>query len=301
MKRYKATAVVQWEFELGENEQNPFRFAHDEISKMLSGDFSIRIAKVDKCKKRGRAHMILGEFSPEDVLPYITSADDKREYEVNGKAHLVRMNSHRYFVFRSSRKCAACGLEGTKMLLEQHPNDKSPHFNLYAEEDSQLVLMTKDHIYAKSLGGEDRHSNYQTMCSICNNLKASSHLTLDAILQLRELYNKNRNKLSKKKLAALISETRSTLETSPPTEDNGSHPKNCVMVTTDISVLKKSDGSLVGVPLYESVDEDGVEALACIRNGTLIDFVDQENDQLICPFNEGSFLLYKGLTDFSLS
>jgi len=298
-KRYKATAVVQWEFELGENEQNPFKFAHDEISKMLSGDVSVRIAKVDKCKKRGRSHMILGEFSPEDVLPYVTSSDEKREYRVGKKQFFVRMNSHRYFVFRSSRKCVSCGLEGIKMLLEQHPNDKSPHFNLYAEEDGQLVLMTKDHIHAKSCGGEDRHSNYQTMCSVCNNLKASSNLTIEDIRQLRELYDQNKNRLSKKKLAALISETRKKLETPWPDEEGSARHKNSVVVQSDLSILRTGDGDLVGMPLYESVDKGkGMEHIASVKKGTPVAYVSQEGDRLVLPFNGETFSVYQGLTSY---
>ena len=296
-KRYKATAVVQWEFELGENEQNPFKFAHDEISKMLSGDVSVRIAKVDKCKKRGRSHMILGEFSPEDVLPYITNSEEKKEYRVGKKQYLVRMNSHRYFIFRSSRKCVACGLEGVKMLLEQHPNDKSPHFNLYAEEDGQLVLMTKDHIHAKSCGGEDRHSNYQTMCSICNNLKASSNLTLDGIRQLRELYGQNRNKLSKKKLASLISETRKQLELPWPDESGKPRPQNSTVILSDLSILKTPTGELIGMPLYDSVDKGkGMTHVASIKKGMIMAYVSREGDKLIFPFNDDTFSLYQGLT-----
>ena len=298
-KRYKATAVVQWEFELGEDEQNPFKFAHDEISKMLSGDVSVRIAKVDKCKKRGRSHIILGEFAPEDVLPYITSSDEKREYRVGKKQFLVRMNSHRYFVFRSSRKCVSCGLEGTKMLLEQHPNDRSPHFNLYAEEDGQLVLMTKDHIHAKSCGGEDRHSNYQTMCSVCNNLKASSNLMIEGIRQLRELYDQNKNRLSKKKLAALISETRNNLEVPWPDEESNARTKNSVTIKSDLSILKNREGELIGIPLYESVDKGkDMEHVASVKKGTPITYVSHEEDRLVFPFNGTTFSVYQSLTSY---
>jgi 5-methylcytosine-specific restriction endonuclease McrA len=33
--------------------------------------------------------------------------------------------------------------------------------------------MTRDHVIAKSLGGQDFLSNMQTMCRICNNKKGS--------------------------------------------------------------------------------------------------------------------------------
>lgn len=299
-KRYKATAVVQWEFEIStDGELNPFKLAHDEIKKHLSHGMSVRIAKVDKCKKRGRSNMVLGEFLPEDVLPYVTNGEERREYQVDGKTYLVRMNSHRYFIFRSSCRCAACGLEGVKMKLEQHPNDKSPHFNLYAVEDEKLVLMTKDHIHAKSCGGDDRHSNYQTMCAICNNLKASSNLTLDAVRHLRKLYDENKDRLSKKKLAALISEARKERELPWPAEKNGCQKKNTVVVDCDINILKNGEGQLFGMSVYESVDKGKeMEHVACVKKGTPLVFVKQDKNVLHIPFNGHTFSLYSGLTNF---
>ena len=46
--------------------------------------------------------------------------------------------------------------------------------NLYAiNEKGEEVLMTKDHIEPKSLGGKNSLNNYQTMCTICNCEKGS--------------------------------------------------------------------------------------------------------------------------------
>jgi hypothetical protein len=153
----------------------------------------------------------LAEFKVEDVIPFITASETKREYVVNGVPYVVRMNSQRYFVFRDSMSCVACGLTGTKMLLEQHPGDKSAHFNLYAEEDDNLVLMTKDHIRAKAVGGEDRHSNYQTMCSICNNIKASDAISVEDLRTLRLMYNRNVKQMPKKQLHKLIEDAKSRM------------------------------------------------------------------------------------------
>jgi hypothetical protein len=138
----------------------------------------------------------LGEFKIEDVMPFIENSfefDPKREYEVNGVKYLVKMNSQRYFTFQKSMNCVSCGIAGTKFFLERFRSDESPHFNLYAEEDGELILMTKDHIVPKSLGGKDYVSNYQTMCSICNNLKGSSNLTPEEIKKIRDHYNQNKN------------------------------------------------------------------------------------------------------------
>jgi hypothetical protein len=96
------------------------------------------------------------------------------------------------------------------MILDMNPGDSSPHFNLYAEEDARLILMTKDHILAKSKGGQDVLENFQTMCAICNNLKGNYDLNLDHCRELRCLHN-NQNKLPRKELQSLINKTRENM------------------------------------------------------------------------------------------
>jgi 5-methylcytosine-specific restriction endonuclease McrA len=99
----------------------------------------------------------------------------------------------------------ACGLEGTIFQLEQNEKDKNPHFNLYGKENGQLILMTKDHIMPKSLGGKSENSNYHTCCRICNNLKGNEILRPEDVCELRLFYDKNRG-LTKKKLNTLLKE-----------------------------------------------------------------------------------------------
>jgi 5-methylcytosine-specific restriction endonuclease McrA len=153
----------------------------------------------------------LGEFNLDEVLPFISEEDIKKDYTVDGTSYQVRMNSDRYFVFKDNNICVACGLEGTKMVLDINPGDQSPHFNMYAEENGRLVLMTKDHILAKSQGGQDELPNYQTMCSCCNNLKGAYDLSLDDVRELRKLHN-NEDKLPRKELRDLINETRDKMK-----------------------------------------------------------------------------------------
>jgi 5-methylcytosine-specific restriction endonuclease McrA len=93
------------------------------------------------------------------------------------------------------------------MILELNPGDDVPHFNLYGEEHGRLVLMTKDHILARSKGGEDILENYQTMCCVCNNLKGNYDLNLDQVLELRQLYANN-DKAPRKELRDLINNRR---------------------------------------------------------------------------------------------
>jgi len=134
---------------------------------------------------------ILGEFRPEDVLPHITRSRDRREYPgADGRLWSVKMWSKRYFTFRESISCVVCGLDGTIMSLERSPNSEGqPHFNLYAECSGGRVLMTKDHIEPKSRGGEDAAGNFQTMCTVCNGLKAHHRLNLSQMKLLRAAYD----------------------------------------------------------------------------------------------------------------
>jgi hypothetical protein len=104
-------------------------------------------------------------------------------------------------------KCVACGLEGKYFFLERHSTEKSAHFNLYGLQDGNYVLMTKDHILAKSNGGANHVRNYQTMCSICNNLKGDHDLPLENIAELRMLYNQNLT-LPRKVVSKMINEAR---------------------------------------------------------------------------------------------
>jgi len=48
--------------------------------------------------------------------------------------------------------------------------------NLYAiNAAGEEVLMTKDHILPRVLGGKDHIDNYQPMCQVCNSEKGSNY------------------------------------------------------------------------------------------------------------------------------
>ena len=177
-----------------------------ELGKLANLGYNCAAHNVNRLKERPQKKR-LGEFKVEDVIPFIASTGFK-DYTVNGQTYPVRMNSQRYFVFRDSLSCVSCGIAGSKMMLEQHPGDKTAHFNLYAEENGELVMMTKDHIRAKSVGGEDRHSNFQTMCSICNNIKAHQAIALEDLRSLRMIYNRNLRHMPKKDLHRLIEDAK---------------------------------------------------------------------------------------------
>jgi len=123
-------------------------------------------------KKKCGGYISIGTFNPEEVLPF-TVFPEEEETKPNRKDYLgqsVRMTSWRYRTFaRKGLKCVRCGIEGKFFSLEKsHLNDKRYHFNLYAIEGGKPILMTKDHIVPKSMGGTECFENLQPMCTRCN-------------------------------------------------------------------------------------------------------------------------------------
>jgi 5-methylcytosine-specific restriction endonuclease McrA len=264
--------------------------------------------KVSKLRDR-RKSIQLGEFPPNAVLPYIRCDDSKREYRVGDKVFKVKMNSQRYFIFRESSHCAACGLAGTVMVLEQNPHDRNPHFNLYAVEKGKYILMTKDHVLPKAFGGEDRHSNYQTMCAVCNGLKGSENISLEGIRELRRVFNENQAE-PKKRLKELLDEVRVKFVS---IRDEPKIPKryrkryyarrkaqdNHLVTNIDINIWQMPCGTLIGRSVYEQHPSDGIQ-FACVREGTLVHAVgDDGSGRVAIKLSEDQqFFVSQGYIDY---
>ena len=112
-----------------------------------------------------------------DVLPLSFLTELKGKHKTNqyftfGESK-VKITSERYHVFKKSVVCCECGLKGSFLGIERQPlQNGSFHLNLYGIDDNkEEVLFTKDHIIPKSKGGKNEFSNYQTMCSKCNERK----------------------------------------------------------------------------------------------------------------------------------
>jgi hypothetical protein len=292
--RYRANCVLCWDFDSTLSPERAAELTKQQIESLYPqlGLPDLRLlVRLDKLKEKIQK-VRLGEFQMSDIIPYITKDDSKREYESDGVKYAVKMNSQRYFLFRECTKCIACGLQGTRILLEHHPADKSPHFNLYAEEDGKLILMTKDHIHAKSCGGEDRHSNYQTMCIICNNLKGHANLTIDSIRELRLIYNENKAKVTKKKLHLLIEEAKARMarpwdEAKLKASQRIRRMKasaEAVVTNCDLSVWRVG-GDLVAKSVYEPITQ-GFKQLACIRKGTFLEPMLVMGGRVVCKFSD---------------
>jgi hypothetical protein len=95
-----------------------------------------------------------------------------------------------YELFRSLNhkgqiiKCWQCGCVADRWVLTLGRNDRKskPVLNLYAthtfttrkgRQISHLVLMTRDHIIPKSLGGKDVVENLRAGCENCNSQRGS--------------------------------------------------------------------------------------------------------------------------------
>lgn len=286
--KHRIIATISFEVEgLDQEHAKAVQEAEAKVDELLEQVNGVRRRlKIERL--RDRVHNVrLAVFKPEDVLPYICAGKETRDYIVGNKTYSIRMNSQRYVVFQKSLRCAACGLQGTQMILEQNPQDSSPHFNLYGEENGKLVLFTKDHIVPRSAGGPSTGGNYQTMCSVCNNLKGHMKLSLKAVAELRKIYNNNQA-LSKKKLSSMLRDTKKMLILMP---DEMQLPLR-IVASEDINVWKMSSGGLLGRPVDQKLQ---AELVASVKKGTELIPISEDITQVLVKLSDTeNFLVYRG-------
>lgn len=114
------------------------------------------------------------KLSLEEVLPFVKFSEKGTSKKVyNGD--VIKMDSLRYQLFSlKGVVCVNCGVSGSFFAKEKNLKDKSYHLNLYGiNSEGVEVMLTKDHILPKSLGGSNDLSNLQPMCKICNELKGN--------------------------------------------------------------------------------------------------------------------------------
>lgn len=73
-------------------------------------------------------------------------------------------------------ECASpeCNTTGEKYIVGI-AKDGAIHLDLYGiDKDGDLHMITIDHIKPKSKGGPDHVSNFQPMCSVCNQTKSDA-------------------------------------------------------------------------------------------------------------------------------
>lgn len=231
--------------------------------------FDIKIS----LKENKNTATTIKEFSWEKIQKEILHEDLTFKTKLGSVNVNAKINRHRYFLFKENNKCVCCGIEGRKILLEKNPTDQTPHLNLYAQSNNKLILITKDHIYPKSLGGTDTHSNYQTMCSVCNSLKGHSNLRLIDLIHIRKIYDKNRGK-NKKKLHEIIEKEKLKIKNGWKLKSLKSKPISEFSVKTlqDLSIYRNKHGVLIAKSIFEK-NKNKKDYVGNIRKDTILETV----------------------------
>lgn len=82
-------------------------------------------------------------------------------------------------------RCWSCGCKADRWIADKgRKHMGQPVLNLYGIRDGLLVLMNRDHIIPKSLGGVDSIENLRPACEVCNGGRGNT-LT-DEDLQFRK-------------------------------------------------------------------------------------------------------------------
>lgn len=127
-------------------------------------------------------YKVFGKFAVTEILEHVNSGEKNAVLD----GHKVNVNSDRLKNFAlHGVDCICCGAKGSHFNLET--SSKRPpeglHLNLYAINPyGDTVLMTKDHVVLKSLGGANTVDNYVPMCLACNNKRGSYYPDLQEFL-----------------------------------------------------------------------------------------------------------------------
>lgn len=121
-------------------------------------------------------------LSLDEVLPLLVKSEPGDKYYKMNRRDVIRggevkVDTLRLQVFKRSQTCVCCGMQATHFALEKHPTHETVryHLNMYGMEGGKEILFTKDHLKPKAKGGTDTLDNLETMCTICNNLKADTY------------------------------------------------------------------------------------------------------------------------------
>jgi hypothetical protein len=122
--------------------------------------------------KHSSFHIYYREVTLEEGFRIL--AEDKENRLVRGK----KVSSprglplfQREYTTGNKLMCWCCGIEASCFVATKHKNDiqeKSPVLDLYAYSGTHLVLMTRDHIIPRSLGGSNDIRNLRIGCVTCN-------------------------------------------------------------------------------------------------------------------------------------
>lgn len=135
----------------------------------------------------------LALYQSEYILPMLGFGKPKFNLQLpDGTTYYVKGSGLRLECLRLNQQCVWCGLKGNVWLLQQSEQD-NPHLNLFhigQKNNAGLIMMTRDHVRPLSRGGKDEIDNLQTLCSTCNQAKASK-LQLEFVLKMTGWYKDN--------------------------------------------------------------------------------------------------------------
>lgn len=204
-KNYKVTLKLTKNLEI-EN-VNQIKKILKEADASLNESLGWRLSYEFKHICDSKPTITIRKFDAEEILSLVRAGVQSIKIKHQGVGYEIRLNKRRYMVFANNPKCCVCSLAGSQVRIEKQPSDKTPHLNLYGvDQKGSLILMTQDHILPKSHGGSDDFDNLQTMCVICNNLKANSRLDPEKLRNFRkvsEVYKCNKDLTGKDKKTLL--------------------------------------------------------------------------------------------------
>ena len=139
----------------------------------------IGAATKPKIRKKNTGMVRKGLYAIDEVLSHITDPDCLKE-RVEFEGDMVHVASVRLKCFKfNGLVCVTCGIVGEYFAKERSPCRSERvlyHFNLYGlDPEGDEVLMTKDHIRPRWLGGRDDLANLATMCKVCNEAKGGDY------------------------------------------------------------------------------------------------------------------------------
>lgn len=121
-------------------------------------------------KSRLKRYKLLEFDKLQDTLKLLVTARPLQRVLIKG--YPIWTETDRYeSLYVHGCKCAKCGLEASFAAIEKETSSKDKfHINVYGtrKSDGKHIVLTKDHIYPRSMGGLDIMENYQTLCASCN-------------------------------------------------------------------------------------------------------------------------------------
>ena len=121
-------------------------------------------------KSRLKRYKLLEFDKLQDTLKLLVTAKPLGRALIQG--YTIWTDTDRYeSLYVHGCKCAKCGLEASFAAIEKETSSKDKfHINVYGtrKSDGKHIVLTKDHIYPRSMGGLDIMENYQTLCASCN-------------------------------------------------------------------------------------------------------------------------------------